>query len=98
MRKYTRTFMRPHTEAEWYTPTAAFTAWVKENYIDTGMCTQFRKITDSNKLVMVLESEWNDAVDLVNIASQAEWFDELELEIEHNTAWEIKILHKDTIN
>ena len=98
MKSFKRTFMRPHTDAEWYTPTAAFTAWVKENYIDTEMCTQFREMTfsDSSKLVMTLESKW--AVDITAIVAQPEWAKELALEIEHNTGWEIVLLHKDTIN
>jgi len=100
MIKFTRTFMRPHTEAEWYTPSAAFSAWIQENYINTGLCTKFREMTyaDSSKLVMTLESNWSDDTDLASIASQSEWADELALEIEHNTAWEIILLNKDLIN
>ena len=100
MKSYTRTFMRPHTEAEWYKPSATFLAWIQENYIDTGICTKFREMTytDSSKLVMVLESNWNDDTDVANIASQAEWANELALEIEHNTAWEIILLNKDLVS
>jgi len=100
MKTFTRTFMRPHTEAEWYTPSATFLAWIQENYIDTGICTKFREATfaDSSKLVTTLTSSWSDDVDVANIASQAEWANELALEIEHNTAWEIILLNKDSIN
>lgn len=92
--------MRPHTEAEWYTPTAAFTAWMQESYIDTGMCTKFREMTynDSSKLVMTLESEWADDVDVITIVAQPEWAKELALEIEHNTGWEIVLLDKTNID
>ena len=100
MKTYTRTFMRPHTEADWYNPSAAFSAWIQENYIDTGICTKFREATfaDSSKLVMTLASSWSDDADLVSIHSRSEWADELALEIEHNDAWEIILLNKDLVN
>jgi hypothetical protein len=100
MKTFTRTFLRPHTDAEWYTPTATFRAWIQENYIDTGLCTKFREATysDTNKLVMTLESAWSDDADLLNILQQPEWAVELALEIEHNISWEIILLNKDEIN
>ena len=100
MKTFTRTFMRPHSEAEWYKPSAKFSAWIQKNYIDTGLCTKFREATfvDSNKLVMTLESQWSDDADLVSIHDQPEWTNELALEIEHNIAWEIVLLNKDSIN
>lgn len=100
MKTYTRTFMRPHTEAEWYTPSATFLAWIQENYIDTGLCTKFREATfaDFSKLVTTLTSSWSDDADLASIVSRSEWADELALEIEHNTGWEIILLDKDSIN
>ena len=100
MKTFTRTFMRPHTEAEWYTPSATFLAWVRETYIDTGLCTKFREATfaDSSKLIITLESSWSDDADLVSIQSRSELANELALEIEHNTAWEIILLNKDPVN
>jgi hypothetical protein len=100
MKTYTRTFLRPHTDAEWYTPSATFRAWVQENYIDTGLCIKFRELTysDTNKLVMTLESSWSDDADLVSIHSRPKWAEELALEMDHNNAWEISLLHKDEIN
>jgi hypothetical protein len=100
MKIFTRTFLRPHTDAEWYTPRESFRAWVQENYIDTGLCIKFREVTysDTNKLVMTLESQWSDDADLVSIYNQPEWAEELALEIEHHTVWEITLLNKDPIS
>jgi hypothetical protein len=94
MKTFTRTFLRPYEDAEWYVPSAAFLAWIQENYIDTGLCTKFREATysDTNKLVMTLESIWSDDADLSTISQRPEWLDELVLEIEHNTAWQIELL------
>jgi hypothetical protein len=100
MKIFTRTFLRPHIDAEWYTPTAAFRARIQENYIDTGLCTKFREATysDTNKLVMTLESNWSDEADLPNILQRPEWAAELALEIDHNIAWEIVLLNKDNVS
>ncbi len=94
--KYSKTFMRPHTDAEWYTPSDEFKAWIKTNYIDTGLCTEWRAMeyTDSSELVMKITSTFVDdsGIDLEAEVLKQEWVDNLTSEKEWNEAWEIVCL------
>ena len=101
MKVYKRNFMRPHTEAPWYTASDAFEAWIKTNYIDTGKCTQWREMTydDSSKLTMTLSSTWDEnQVDLDSLTSQNEWVLETETEVQHNEDWGIILVSKGVID
>lgn len=95
--KYSKTFMRPHTDAEWYTPSAEFMAWVKENYIDTGLLFEWRvrEYTDSSELVMKETSTYADdkGIDLEQEVLKQPWVDNLTAEKAWNEAWEIVCLN-----
>ena len=81
MKVYKRNFMRPHTDAPWFTPSDKFKTWIKTNYEDTGKCTKFREMSydDSSELTMTLESHWDDssASDMANILASSEWQESL---------------------
>ena len=95
--KYSKTFMRPHTDAEWYTPSDEFKAWVKKTYIDTGLLTEWRKreYTDSSELVMKETSTYVDGLgtDLEAEVLKQPWVDNLKAEKAWNEAWEIVCLN-----
>ena len=94
--RYSKTFMRPHTEADWYTPTDEFKAWIQTNYIDTNLCSEWRTMTytDSSNLVMKITSVYADdaGVDLEAEMAKQEFVDNLAVEKEWNEAWEIVCL------
>ena len=96
MKVYKRNFMRPHTDAPWFTPSDKFKTWIKTNYEDTGKCTKFREMSydDSSELTMTLESHWDDssASDMTNILASSEWQESLEEEKQHNTDWGIILI------
>ena len=93
MKTYKRNFIRPHTDAPWYTPSDEFTAWIKETYIDTGKCTKWREMTydDDTKLTMTLESNLTDDMNM-SIVSESIWQVSQEEEVQHNTDWGIIVL------
>ena len=94
---YSKTFMRPHTDAEWYTPSDEFKAWSKSDYLDTGKCLSWRvmEYTDSSQLVMKIKSTWADdkGLDLEEEMAKDQWQNNLTAEKEWNEAWEIVCLN-----
>jgi len=91
MKRFTRQFIRPHTEVEFYAPQQSFLDHIQEIAIDTGLCTKFREASflDDSKLVIQYVSEWVDSVDLNDVTNDAEWMAEQARELEYNTACEI---------
>lgn len=96
MKKFTRIFIRPHTEVEFYQPRQSFLDHMQATYIDTGKCTKFREVNykDDNKLVIEYISEWTDDSDLNWATTDSVWAAESALELEWNAACEILLLDK----
>jgi len=96
MKRYTRVFIRPHNEVEFYTPQASFMSHIQSTYIDTGKCTKFREATwkDEDQLVIQLVSEWSDDMTIEQAEGDAVWSAERDRELEYNTACEIICLER----
>ena len=97
MIRFTRIFIRPHADIDFYNPGDDFLKHVKETYIDTGMCTKFREksFKDSGNLVLELVSEWSADIDETITENDDIWAKEIVKENEYNQACEIILAHKD---
>ena len=91
MKRFTRQFIRPHTDVDFYSPRQAFLDQIQTVGIDSGLCTKFREASflDDSELVIQYVSEWADSVDLEEIASHDWWTEETARELEYNAACEI---------
>lgn len=99
---FTRSFIRPHKEVEFYNMTDAFKAHIQRTYIDTGVCIRFRDVSyeSVHRSIIIIESEWDTAHTLFHsdlVASDPLWMAENVLELEYNAATEITLLHKDNM-
>lgn len=76
---FTRVFVRPTTEYDWYQSSDDFKKTIQEKYIDTGLCLKFRERTynDDSKLVVTETTEWSDDADLKIIRQDPIWLDDM---------------------
>jgi len=104
---FRRRFIRPHTDVEFYAVSDEFRAHMQSTYIDTGMCSKFREKTfvDSSKLILQIESVWDDTIEAVDVSKLTDladhdplWAAENAKEIEYNAACEIVLVHKELVN
>lgn len=97
MKRFTRVFIRPHTEVDFYKPSDAFLQHIQDAYISTGKCTKFREATfkDQGKLVLELVSEWSDEILEDIVENDKMWANVIAEELEYNMACEIVLAHKD---
>lgn len=100
MKKFTRIFIRPHTEVDFYQPSKEFLDHMQTTYIDTGKCLKLRERSykDANELVLELISEWTDESDPNWAITDSVWAEELEKEIQYNKDCEILLLDKSLVN
>lgn len=96
MKRFTRVFLRPHNEVDFYQPQESFLNHIKATYIDTGKCTKWRETSfkDANGLTIQYISEWTDDIDLSIATEDPVWAAERAREEEYNTACEIVCLEK----
>jgi hypothetical protein len=97
MKRFTRVFIRPHTEVDFYKPSDTFLQHIQDTYIATGKCTKFREATfkDQGKLVLELVSEWDDEISESIADNDPVWAANYAIELEYNTACEIILAHKE---
>jgi hypothetical protein len=96
MKRFTRIFIRPHTEVDFYQPRQEFLDFINETYIKTGKCIKFREASykDANQLVLELTSEWIDDVNNEIELTKDEWIIESRRELEYNETCEIILIEK----
>ena len=90
---FSKKFVLPSVEVDWYEPSADFLAYVKEKWIDTGICTSFRtKTLDETQCILTITSEWDDSHDLDTILKDPKWEEEKDKEVAWNEGCEILLL------
>lgn len=97
MKSFTRVFIRPHNEVDFYQPSKEFLDHIQKEYIDTGKCLKFREATfkDENELILKLTSEWANGVDFSEIMNNdTSWKEEVKKELDYNKSCEIILLDK----
>ena len=90
---FTKKFVRPSTDTDWYTPSAEFMSHIQTTYIDTGKCIRFREKTlDETGCVITILSEWVDGTDIDAVMADPIWVTEKDREIAWNEGSEILLL------
>lgn len=90
---FTKKFVRPSVDVDWYTPSEEFMSHVQTTYIDTGKCIRFReKSLDETGCVITILSEWADDIDINAVLSDPVWEAEKDKEVSWNEGSEILML------